>query len=165
MMPVWRNFASLSLMLAGWLIVALTNIAQAHEVRPVIVDFKADKRGNFELTLNLNLESWLARIGPEHSDTTDSPNAVEYNRLRKLDRGKLLGLLNGRIADFANSMQLNFGKTSAGAYAPNYLDAQIPEIGDIDLARDSIVHFRGIVPAGATSVKLALQPRTKCFSG
>ena len=163
MMPVWRKFASVSMLVAGWLFVALLTSANAHEVRPVIVDFKADKTGNFELSLNLNLESWLARIGPEHSDTADSPNAVEYNRLRKLDGAKILVLLNDRIADFADSMKLRFGKTNAAVYAPNYLDAQIPEIGDIDLARDSIVRFRGIVPAGATSVSWLYNPGPSVF--
>lgn len=117
----------------------------AHEVRPAIVDFKSDDSGGFELTIKFNMEAWLARIGKDHSETADSPNAAEYDRLRKLSGGQLAEKFNSDIAAFYKQVQILFDGNSANLKLKT---TDVPPVGDTDLARDSIVRLGGNIPAG-----------------
>jgi hypothetical protein len=152
-MPVCRQIASLhrivGIMFVLGVILLSPLMANSHEVRPTIVDFKAAPNGDYRLTISLNLESWLARIGPDHSNTSQSPNAAQYNRLREMQSGELLKLFESSLNEFLPAIELRFDGKSR---SPQFLDAKIPAVGDIDLTRDSVLHFSGKIPPGATSV-------------
>jgi hypothetical protein len=168
MMQVWRTIASLSpvmccmtfilLLPAG--LSAISTSACSHELRPAIADFSSNDNGEYELALKFNLESWLARIGSNHSDTTDSPNSIEYNRMRGLSGEELRQLLVPRVSELENTVTLVFDGNN---HSPEFSSSQIPPVGDIDLARDSIIHFRGKIPAGVTSLVWRFQPAASVF--
>ncbi len=124
-------------------------VAQAHEVRPAIVDFSSDQDGGFELSINFNMEAWLARIGKDHENTSDSPNAAQYDRLRKLPGDEIARMFREGVDDFAKQIEILF---DAAVYRPKLKSVLVPDIGDIDLARDSIVYFTGIIPEGVSQV-------------
>ena len=168
MMQVWRRIASLSrvvcymtsIMLLPAGLSTISTSASSHELRPAIADFSSNAKGEYELAVKFNLESWLARIGNSHSDTADSPNSVEYNRMRGLSAERLEQLLVPRISELENAISLVF---DGNHHSPKYTSSQIPPVGDIDLARDAIVHFKGNIPAGVTSLAWQFQPTASVF--
>jgi len=58
--------------------------AEAHEVRPPIATVEIAANGELTLDVTLNLEAAVAGIGTKHDDTSLSPSAPVYDRLRAL---------------------------------------------------------------------------------
>lgn len=117
--------------------------ANAHEIRPAIVDFTFDKNGIYQLTIQHNVEALLAEIGTAHDDTEESNNANKYNELRKLTPEGLITEFDKFSPKFLQNMQLSFDKKIESL---QILDVEIPEVGDIELARDSVIYIAGIIP-------------------
>ena len=60
----------------------------AHEIRPAVVTVTfAPPR--YEIDIATNLEAMLAGVSPKHADTSESPNAQRYDRLRALPPAEL----------------------------------------------------------------------------
>jgi len=117
--------------------------AKAHEIRPAIVDFTFDKNGFYQLNIKHNLEALLAEIGSAHDDTSESENAKKYDRLRSLSPMELNAEFEKFSPTFLENMDLEFN----GKKVPlQILDVAIPEVGDIELARDSDINITGILP-------------------
>ena len=164
MMPFWRNFASLFYGARALLVCVmfLTSFLDgySHEVRPAIVDFKIGDDGGFDLVLKINLESWLADIGADHIETSNSPNADKYDRLRQMQPGELRKLFDGQLNDLKRSLALRFGDN---IYRLQFLDAEIPAVGDSDLARDSVVRFNGVIPDQVNKVSWQFDQSASVF--
>ncbi len=117
--------------------------AKAHEIRPAIVDFTFDKNGFYQLNIKHNLEALLAEIGTAHDDTSESENAKKYDRLRGLSPAELNAEFEKFSPTFLENMHLEFN----GEKVPlQILDVVIPEVGDIELARDSDINITGLLP-------------------
>ncbi len=121
----------------------LPSITQAHEIRPAIVDFTFDKNGLYQLTIQHNIEALLAEIGTAHDDTSESNNAKKYDQLRSLSPAELNIEFEKFNPKFLQNMQLSFDEKIEPL---QILDVDIPEVGDIDLARDSVINIAGIIP-------------------
>ncbi len=68
--------------LLGFLLYLCVLPATAHEIRPVVADIHFQEDGRYRMVLQVNMEAVLAGVGPTHRDTSESPNAESYNRLR-----------------------------------------------------------------------------------
>ncbi|MEH6455482.1 MAG: HupE/UreJ family protein [Cocleimonas sp.] len=117
--------------------------ANAHEIRPAIIDFTFEKNGFYQLTIQHNIEALLAEIGTAHDDTEESSNAKRYNELRKLSSEELNIEFEKFSPEFLQNIQLSFDRKID---ALQILDIDIPEIGDTELARDSVINIAGIIP-------------------
>lgn len=127
----------------------LSTSVKAHEIRPAIVDFTFDKSGLFQLTIQHNLEALLAEIGTAHDETEESDNAKKYNRLRQLSPEDLNIEFEKFTPKFLENMQLSFN----GEKEPlQILDVEIPEVGDIELARDSVINITGLLPENSENM-------------
>ncbi|GGX40151.1 HupE/UreJ family protein [Saccharospirillum salsuginis] len=123
--------------------------AQAHEIRPAIIDLTVQEDETYNLQLRVNLEALMADISPEHSDTDESPNAATYNELRALPPAEL----STRFNDFAPTLVRNIDLRADGErLTPNVEGADIPPVGDLDLARDSVIRLSGQIPAGTAQL-------------
>lgn len=153
MLSICRNFASLFAYTMGIVVLIFLSMvpqsASSHEIKPTIVDFKVTDAGKYALDLNLNLESWLANIGEEHSDTADSPNAADYDRLRALSPEQITELFEKRVPEFIKALGLKLDEV---LQTPRFDTATIDAVGDVDLARTSNLHFSGELPSGALNV-------------
>lgn len=115
----------------------------AHTIRPSVVTVSFSGESEFNVEIRANVESLIARIGDDHSDTDDSPNAQIYNRLRALSADKL----RGEFAAFVPELLEELGVTVAGApVALRFVDIDIPATGDVELARDSTIRLTGVRP-------------------
>ena len=67
----------------------MASVARAHEVQPTIGDFSVAD-GQLELTLQINLEAFLAGIDlDELDDTNNAPNAADYDTWRGLSAAEV----------------------------------------------------------------------------
>ena len=146
------NFATGFLILVLTLIAGLLAVSQpaiAHEVRPSIADFAATGQGGYEIRVRTNLEAMLTGIGSEHSDTDEAVNANEYNQLRLLPPKALTDRFAAFEPRFREMFELRFGDERV---EPGAVKVEVPAVGDTDVARDSFVVISGELPVGATSL-------------
>ena len=125
----------------------LAHGADAHvfKTSSAVVNFDRNAT-NFAVRINLNLEAIIAGIDPEVNDTSDSPNAAEYNRLRALPPEELK-------KEFANFRQtfldgLYFELDGQPVQA-KMVDEIFRDVGDLTIARSTSLTFQGSLPAGA----------------
>ena len=123
--------------------------ANAHEIRPAIIDFTFDKNGIYQLTIQDSIEALIAEIGTEHDDTDQSDNAKQYNNLRSLAPAELSAEFEKFSPEFLQNIQLKFDDK---VQQLQLLDVTIPEVGDIELARDSTINIAGIIPKEAKNL-------------
>lgn len=112
-------------------------------MRPAIVDVEFTTQGQFTVNLELNLEAILAGISPELEDTDDSPNAAQYDALRAMSAAQLEAELQSHLADLQQGFAVQFDGQDA---LMQYQNAEIPEVGNIDIARVSQVRYSGAIP-------------------
>jgi hypothetical protein len=126
-----------------------SSVASAHEIRPAIVDFTFNKAGYYQLIIQQNIEALLAQVGDQHDDTEQSENAAKYDRLRQLPAEELTQEFEKFSETFLSKMTLKFD----GKEEPvRILDVEVPEVGDLDLARDSVINIAGLIPEGVKSL-------------
>jgi hypothetical protein len=123
--------------------------AAAHEIRPAIVDVVVDSAGPVSVVVTASLEAMLAGIGPEHGDTSRSPRAATYDRLRGLSAGELRSALETAAPSLLAGMTLSADRTPV---ALALAGSDIPDAGDLQLARISIIRLTGAVPGGAAAL-------------
>lgn len=137
------------------LLLALVPVAGAHEIRPAIADVSFADDGTYRVSLNVNLEAVLAGIGPAHTDTNESPNAQQYNRLRALPPPALEAEVRKYLPEYLKGITLEFD----GARGQSELcDLKIPAVGDEGRARLSTLTLCGAVPQGARVFRWAYAP-------
>jgi len=97
-----------------------------------------------------NLESFVAGINL--TDVADTNNAAEsgtYDRLRALSSAEL----EARFQDFwptmADRVLIRFGETEV---TPELTGVEIPEVGNLDLIRPSVLRFTAPIPEGEETV-------------
>ncbi len=119
----------------------------AHEMRPAVAILTSGP-DTLELVIDFNLEAALAGISGEHEDTSDAPEADLYDTLRALPPQELEDML--READM-RFVQLDVGDTSV---AFTVQSAAIPPVGNLEVARDSVITLVAPAPA-ATSAQMS----------
>ena len=122
----------------------LAGAAGAHEIRPAIVSVNLAPP-QFEIEVSANLEALLAGVSPKHTDTSESPNAQRYDRLRELAPAEL----EARVRSFAPEWLKGMAAELDGVRVePAIAAIEISAIGDTRLARISIVRLAGAMPLG-----------------
>jgi len=142
---------AISIWLFSFVILAICspNTASAHEIRPAVVDFVFDKTGVYQLSITHNLEALLADISSDHEEAKESENDSKYMSLRNLSPTELEKEFEKISDDFLQKMQLSFDTNTENL---QILDVDIPEVGDIELARESIINIAGIIPENAKKI-------------
>lgn len=115
-------------------------------MRPAIVTITFNSDHTYDAQIALNMEAVLAGIGPQHQDTSDSPNALQYDGLRELSSDAL----RARIRKFAAEYLDGVGIVIDGRRSkPELVFADVPEVGDVTRQRQTTLMLRGDVPADA----------------
>lgn len=143
-----RGFANHILALFCALILALfSGAAFAHAFKTSGAAIYFDRQTEtMAFALSLNLEAILANVDPDVTDTNDSPNAAEYDRLRLLPPAELQKLFEGFKQTLIDGVHFEFdGKR----FEPEITDVHYREVGDVSLARDTTVTFRTKLPPEA----------------
>ncbi len=143
-------------LMAGWLTGANTPAVQAHEIQPAIVDLSFEENNGFTLEILLNLEAVIVGIEPEIQDTAHSENAPEYDRLRALSAEELEQEFAGFRSDFLAGLRL---RADGAPLAAEIMQIDIPPVGDLALARESLITLTGKLPEGTQTLTWGWAPR------
>ena len=135
------SLAAIIVVLIAW----LPFHAAAHEVRPAIAELMFSKDGSAELRVEVVLEALLAGIPPDVTNTDDAPQAALYDQLRALPPDELETRFREFLPRWLNTPPLRFGDAFAEL---TIRQIQIPEIGNLDLARNSLLTFDVAIPPG-----------------
>jgi len=113
----------------------------AHELRPAIANLNIYEKNNItnaSLTIQLNLEAIITDVGISHTNTEDSKESDEYENLRNMSAVELIKKFNSKIKNIENRVYL---KSANHNYNLVMTNIDIPEIGNISVARDTIIDF------------------------
>ena len=113
----------------------------AHEQRPAIANLNIYEKNNItnaSLTIRLNLEAIIAGVDSSHSNTEDSEKSDEYDNLRNMSAAELLKKFNSKIINLQNKVYLT---SASSSYSLALMNIDIPEIGNTDIIRDTIINF------------------------
>jgi hydrogenase/urease accessory protein HupE len=138
-----------TLLLTLLLLAGLNQSAFAHTIRPSVATVVVSESGEIEVRIRTNLEALLAGIEPEYTDTSESPNAATYDRLRALTPAVITLELNSFLPDFLNQTLL---RTEDQPVVLDYIDIEVPATGDIELTRDSTLILRGMLPPATSEL-------------
>ncbi len=120
--------------------------AKSHEITPSIATLKFEEDRSIVLQVAANIEAMLAKIGPEHEDTDDAPNADLYKDLRNLSSEELTKRLNEFAPEFISKLGLKFGDSVPKLKLEKSI---VPDVGNVEQARESSFQLVGQVPAGS----------------
>lgn len=136
--------------LSGFIVMMFMGLiqAQAHEITPSIATLTFAEDRSIVLKISANLEALLAKIGPEHEDTDDAPTAELYKELRGLPSAALASRLKDFAPEFISKLGLKFDIGSGELRLEKY---DIPDVGNVEQARDSIIAFAGRAPEGSST--------------
>src|SRR3972149_5510668 len=97
----------LPILLMTLLMLVSVDSTRAHEIRPAIatVNFSAER---YDVELSANLEAVIAGVSPQHKDTSESPNAQTYNRLRELPPAVLEPKIREFLPQYLEGIELRF---------------------------------------------------------
>ena len=127
-------------------------LAAAHEIRPAVVTVTLD-RPAFDVEISGNIEAMIAGVSPKHRDTTESPNAQRYDALRQLTPDEL----EAKIYDFAPELIKGLAiEVDNVRVAPELVQARVPDVGDVKLARISTLRLRASIPPGAKEFRWSM---------
>ena len=149
----FHPFPSIARILA--LIVALSMAAgptTAHEVRPAVADVAVGAVA-VDLTIRLSLEPMIAGMNLAGlDDTNDSPLAGRYDTLRADDPAELTAALTAAWPQLAPRFMIRAGDAIVQA---RIVSVTVPEVGDISVPRDSVLHLQADLPPDGSAVQVA----------
>ncbi len=119
--------------------------AVAHEIRPAVVTVTFEQ-GQYRIEISTNMEAALARVSPRHKDTSESPQAKLYDELRQLPPAALRARIEAFREKFLDGIQVEF---DGERVTPALDTVEVPEAGDLRVARLSVVKLSGAIPSGA----------------
>jgi|TARA_B110000285_G_C15111697_1_gene611515 hydrogenase/urease accessory protein HupE len=123
--------------------VSLCQFAFSHELKPAIANLELTSNNsiaNFQLRIQLNLESIIAGIEPEHDNTNQSKNSEKYEELRRLSPEYLLKEYNKINESLLNNIYF-FNGNEKIQFKESFI--KIDNVGDISLARESEILLKG----------------------
>jgi len=127
----------------------------AHEVRPAIVDINLSDQGQYKMSIKVNLEALISEVEMNSGNTDDSANAAIYDSLRQMEAQDLAQ----EFLMFEDSLLPNIHFKLNGEEQKLIVSSiDIPDVGDLDLARDSVLYFEGNLPQPATSLSWRWEP-------
>lgn len=140
------HFLALSILIFGFSAFG----ARAHEIDPGISDISVTP-ARVTVDIQMSLESILAEIDLSSvADTAQAPEAAAYDRYRAMPPDEIRAALTA----FWPRMAPNIVIEVAGArIAPELIGVEVPPVGDVSLARTSIIHIAADLPEGDAPVQ------------
>jgi hydrogenase/urease accessory protein HupE len=127
------------------LMTAAPAFAHVFQTSEAIIFFNRDAT-SYGIQLNMNLEAIMAGVDPEVRDTSESPKATEYNRLRNLPPDQLQAIFDAQRDTFMSKVHVELD----GQPATLKIESEkFRDVGDLAKARNSTLHLNGALPPGA----------------
>jgi hypothetical protein len=147
MSPVPNLFLKLIL----WAVLSMALPAAAHEVRPGVADVVVAET-SVEITLTAPLEPIITGMNLAGlEDTNLSPQADRYDALRAEDPAALEAELRAAWPGIAARITIMAGDTRI---EPEIGAVTVPEVGDLELPRDSVLTITADLPDDGSPVRI-----------
>lgn len=133
-------------------LVAITmgGVAVAHEIQPGIADITIEG-DSVAIALNWTLEAPLADLDFRGiTDTNEAEGADAYDEFRALDPAALNDALREKWPQIERNLTLMAGETRL---TPEITLVEIPEAGNIELPRNSVLYLAADLPDDGTPVQ------------
>ena len=134
-------------MLSLW---PLAQSADAHQLRPAIVNLEFTQNSSVKVHIQTNIESLIAGIDSSHDDTDDSPQTELYNQLRALSSERLTREFKLLEESIISQLNLAFDGVKSDL---SLVRLDIPVIGNLDKSRLSDLHLLAFIPNPSDSDK------------
>lgn len=122
-----------------------------HEVRPSVADVTVGAEA-VDLRIRMSLEPMLAGMNVAGlEDTNDSPLADRHDALRAEPPEVLSSALTGAWPQLAAKFVIFAGET---VVLPRLIEAQIPDVGNTGLPRDSVLVLQADLPPDGSAVRI-----------
>lgn len=130
--------------------------ARAHEIDPAISDISVTAE-RVTVDIQVSLESMLAGIDlSAGTNTAHAPQAAEYDRLRALPPAEIGALLERAWPTLAEGIVFETGGTRV---APVLTGVAIPEVGNTELPRTSVLSLAADLPEGDAPLRFGWDAR------
>ena len=124
---------------------ALPASAHLTETANGLIYFDRDG-GKFSMMIGVNLEAIMAKIDLRLSDTSKSPNAPEYNRLRALSADEFTKAASGYMPTLLSGLRFELdGKP----FKPDLLRFEVEDTPDLTKPRPTRLYFSAPLPPEA----------------
>ena len=117
--------------------------AEAHQLRPAIVNLEFTQNGSVKVHIQTNLESLIAGIDSNHDDTDDSPQAERYNHLRAMSSEQLSNEFELVSESIIPQFNLSFNSIKSDL---SFIKLVIPETENLNKSRLSNLHLLAFIP-------------------
>lgn len=137
----------------AWLVSSATlfTSAAAHEVQPGVMDVEI-AGDTLDLYVEWILEAPIAGLDLEGvADTNEAEGADEYDRLRALEPDALSQAFTEAWPDLREKITLRAGDVNLPLQLAG---VDVPEVGDVELARTSTVHMTAALPPDGTPLTI-----------
>ena len=126
------------------------SITYADVVKPALVEINVNKQGNINIEVRASIEALLTGINAQFKNTKDSPNADQYDSLRKLPKEELQKEFKDFHNEFLDSIKLS---GDSEGIPLKITKVKIPEPGYTKVPRISVISLSGQVDLHTTAVK------------
>ncbi|MDJ1006902.1 MAG: HupE/UreJ family protein [Paracoccaceae bacterium] len=127
------------------LLLTLSRIAGAHEVQPTVADISMET-DRAAITLDWVIEAPVAGLDLEGvADTNDAAGADVYDALRALPPDAMVEAFDEAWPDIARQIRVFSGDTAIDLIVES---VTVPEVGDAEIPRNSIVTLTAPLPPG-----------------
>ncbi|MFK7856719.1 MAG: HupE/UreJ family protein [Granulosicoccus sp.] len=148
-MRFW-NFTHWTVLLGLLVVLSTASLnASAHTLRPAVATIVLDDAGSVSVEIKTNVEALIIGIGTEHSDTDHSPKSEAYDKLRALTSTQLVSEFDGFAAQFLSDLRV---ETEDGKLKLELIEVMVPEPGDLELSRDSLITLKGNIKPAAQQI-------------
>tara|TARA_B110000211_G_scaffold96218_1_gene112205 strand:+ start:1336 stop:2475 length:1140 start_codon:yes stop_codon:yes gene_type:complete len=131
------------LMLLTLSLLPLAQSAQAHQLRPAIVNLEFTQNTSVKVHIQTNIESLIAGIDSSHDDTDDSPQTERYNQLRALSSEQLTDEFKVLEESIISQLNLAFDGVNSDL---SLVKLNIPATGNLAKSRLSNLHLLALIP-------------------
>jgi hydrogenase/urease accessory protein HupE len=153
-MTTYQRYSALRLFAMLFTVIATAFPSQAHENAPAIIDMTVDGP-NVAITIDVNVESLVSGTADEAFSGETEEGAAEYLRLRDLSAADLATAYAPFADTYRNGLSLTVNDTPVSLTANA---AEIPETGNVAVARISTLSFTATLPNTTGELKWTYPP-------
>jgi len=134
-------------------ILLFSEVLFADVVKPALVEINIDTDNNIVIEVRASIEALLTGINAQYKNTTESPNADEYDEFRQLPADQLqLAFANFKQL-FLQSIFIRATNAENSENIELQIDSvEIPPTGYTKVPRISVIRLVGTLPAGTNAV-------------
>ena len=130
-------------------VITLFYPARADVVKPALIEISAYSTEVVEVEIRTSVEALLTGINGRFRNTTEAPNADEYDRLREMDGPTLTAEFEGFHERLISQTEL----LADGKRVELRIDrVEIPEAGYTQVPRNSVIYLKGALSREAKSL-------------